>query len=104
MRQPKLKVMKRYKKTLLAAALIATMASCSTEQAVITDPEDVLERIDMVLEGSETEYIFLQSPELQTAEDLIQYNYYGSPSNKSEKSIRSPLTARACEALMICAR
>jgi hypothetical protein len=77
-----MKAMKRYKKTLLTAAVIAAMASCTTEEAVITAPEKVIERIDMVLEGSDTEFIFLQSPEDEIAQDLIQYNFYGNPSHQ----------------------
>ena len=71
-----------YKNLLLAAVATGTMASCSTEEAVITSSQDVTERIDMVLQGNDSEYIFKQSEQEDLSEDLVDYNFYGSPSHQ----------------------
>lgn len=62
--------------------MILGLASCTTEDAVLTASSDVSERIDMVMEGSTVEQFFNQSDESDASQDLVRYNYYGNPSNK----------------------
>lgn len=73
---------------IIAALAIMSLASCSTEEAIFTSDEVIVERIDMTIDpvnSSDKEYIFLQS--LDGQEDLVDYNYFGDGANSIEFKI-----------------
>ncbi|MEZ5003744.1 MAG: hypothetical protein R2730_11995 [Chitinophagales bacterium] len=73
--------------TILAISLMMVVSSCSKEEAIKLSPEQVTERIDMVIEGNDREYVYKQSQESDPTEDLITYNYYGLSANNIDFKI-----------------
>ena len=66
---------------IIAPMLVFTNACSEVEESPI-GISDVTERIDIVLEGNDTEFIYEQSLESESDQDLIEYNFYGIPSNQ----------------------
>ena len=60
--------------TLAILAAIIVMASCSSsDEAVFTSADDVLERIDMIIDANDDEHIFAQSTQAETHTDLVDF-------------------------------
>ncbi|MEZ5008168.1 MAG: hypothetical protein R2728_06240 [Chitinophagales bacterium] len=75
--------------TLIAFTALFIVTSCSEEpQLIKVAPEQVVERIDMVLESDDREYIYKQSQESDQSEDLVAYNTFGTSSNNIDFNIR----------------
>lgn len=58
---------------ILFIVLLMAMASCSTDSEAILETASV-ERIDIVLDGTEKEYIYLEQDNFQGLSDLVQYD------------------------------
>lgn len=57
----------------LAFIALLFVTSCSTTDAVFSDADAVLDRIDMVLEGPEVEHIYIQSEESSNLVNFAQH-------------------------------
>ncbi|MEZ5003743.1 MAG: hypothetical protein R2730_11990 [Chitinophagales bacterium] len=68
-------------------AIAITSCTTSSEELVQRSPQQVMERIDMVLEGEQKIYHFKQSEEADPTEDLVNYNFYGEQSGKIDFNI-----------------
>ncbi len=68
--------------TAIIIASIALLPKCSVEDESFVNTQQVMERIDMKIVGAETEYFYLSSLQGNTAEDLVDYNFYGQESSK----------------------
>ncbi len=70
--------MKLYLKQIpLLIALFAMMIACSDDIDQIIMPEQVIERIDLKISGHSEMYVYEQSLQNKTENDLVDYNYHG---------------------------
>lgn len=77
--------MKTMKYVFIIAAIAAVslfMIKCIDDEAVFVSPENVTERVDMVIEGAINESVHLESLERDYTKNLVDFNFYGMGSNK----------------------
>ncbi|MEZ5008529.1 MAG: hypothetical protein R2728_11330 [Chitinophagales bacterium] len=62
--------------------------ACSVNEVSITDPQKVVERIDIKITNALEEYYYLDNIQENTNQDLVRYNFYGTPSDKIDYIIQ----------------
>ncbi|MEZ5004644.1 MAG: hypothetical protein R2730_16565 [Chitinophagales bacterium] len=83
--------MKNLKNLTLAfiTGLTLFASSCTSDDTVaVKKATDVMERIDMKIVGSETTYVYTESIQSETSNDLVDYNFYGNGSGKIDFVVR----------------
>lgn len=75
-----------YLAIILTAAIMFT--ACSVNEVSITDPQKVVERIDIKITNALDEYYYLDNIQENTNQDLVRYNFYGTPSDRIDYIIQ----------------
>ena len=58
------------------------ISSCSVNEVSIKDPLQVVERIDIKITNDVDEYYYLDNIQGSDKQDLVRYNFYGTPSDR----------------------
>lgn len=73
----------------LIAGITLLASSCTTDEtAPMINVSKVMERVDIKIVGSTTEYFYNESLQEESANDLIDYKFYGNGSNKIDFIIK----------------
>ena len=73
----------------LITGITLLASSCTTDEtAPMINVSKVMERVDIKIVGSTTEYFYNESLQEESANDLIDYKFYGNGSNKIDFIIK----------------